>query len=304
MKQAYPHISLVRLCRLLGVSRQAFYQYFRVQEQQQFDHELVLQKIRSIRQEHPRMGTRKLYFLLQPFFRKHHIKMGRDALFNLLAQHKLLVKKRQRYTTTFSKHWLRKWPNLIKEHHVDTINKLWVSDITYWKVGNTTYFISLITDVHSRKIIGYNIDLNLKTSNVLNALKMALSFIGNKKPKHLIHHSDRGVQYCSADYVGLLLQHNIKISMTENGEPTDNAIAERVNGILKGEYLNHYKPANLSQARRILAGCIHTYNDVRPHLSIGNNTPNSAYKCKNRKFERLWKNYYKNKTVNLYQDKY
>lgn len=175
------------------------------------------------------------------------------------------------------------------------------SDITYWKVGNFNYYISLITDVHSRKIIGYSIDKTLKTHSTLNALKMALSFI-KKLPEHLIHHSDRGVQYCSAEYVGLLLKNNIKISMTESGEPTDNAIAERVNGILKDEYLYQYKPANLNQAKDVLAKSIFKYNDARPHLSLGNNTPNMVFMHKIKKFDRLWKNYFKNKTVNLTQD--
>ena len=302
MKLAYPQYSLSGFCRLFGISRQAFYQHFRVLESAHFQKEILIQQIRCIRQDHPRLGGRKLLLLLQPFLKKHHINIGRDSLFNLLADHKMLVKRRTRQTqTTFSKHWMRKWPNLIKNYEVDTINALWVSDITYWKVNSTNYYISLITDVRSRKIIGYSIDLSLKLASTLDALQMALCY-RNQVAKNLIHHSDRGSQYCATEYVSLLHEHNIKISMTESSEPTDNAIAERVNGILKDEYLQQYLPASLKSAKAVLAVSVHNYNQLRPHLSIENNTPNRVFKSKSRKFTRLWKASYKKQNVNQFQD--
>lgn len=298
MKLAYPQFSLNGFCRLFGVSRQSFYQYFKAEENKSFQHEMIIQQVHLIREDHPRMGARKLLVMMQPFLLENQISMGRDHFFDLMAQHKLLVKRRTRQTqTTFSKHWLRKWPNLIKNFEVDTINHLWVSDITYWKINNKNYYISLITDVRSRKIIGYNIDSSLKAQSTLEALNMAVCY----KPSlntHIIHHSDRGSQYCSAEYVAKLLENNIKISMTESGEPTENAYAERVNGILKQEYLYRYQPKNLSQAKAILAHSVQIYNQKRPHLSIENQTPNYTFKTNNRKFKRLWKSYQKPYLVN------
>jgi putative transposase len=298
MKLTYPQFSLNGFCRLFGVSRQSFYQHFRTEEHKCFQHEMIIQQVKLIRQDHPRIGARKLLVMLQPFFIENHISIGRDSFFELLNQHKMLVKRRARQVqTTFSKHWLRKWPNLIKNFEADTINHLWVSDITYWKVNNKNYYISLITDVRSRKIIGYSIDNTLKAQSTLEALNMALCF----KPSpnaHIIHHSDRGSQYCSAEYVAKLLDNHIKISMTESGEPTDNAYAERVNGILKEEYLYRYLPKNISQAKAILAQSIQLYNHKRPHLSIENLTPNHAFKSNSRKFKRLWKSYQKPYLVN------
>jgi putative transposase len=298
MKLTYPQFSLNGFCRLFGVSRQSFYQHFRIEENKSFQHEMIIQQVKIIRQDHPRIGARKLLVLMQSFFSENQISIGRDSFFELLAQHKMLVKRRARQVqTTFSKHWLRKWPNLIKNFEADTINHLWVSDITYWKVYNNNYYISLITDVRSRKIIGYSIDNTLKAQSTLEALNMAICF----KPTlstHIIHHSDRGSQYCSAEYVAKLLDNNIKISMTESSEPTDNAYAERVNGILKEEYLYQYSPKSLSQAKAILAHSIQLYNQKIPHLSIENQTPNYAFKSNSRKFKRLWKSYHKSSLVN------
>jgi transposase InsO family protein len=294
----YPQFSLSGFCRLFGVTRQSFYQHFKAGELKEYSHEMILHQVSIIREEHPRIGARKLLVIMQPFFMENQITIGRDAFFDLLAQNKMLVKRRARQVqTTFSKHWLRKWPNLIKNFEVDTINHLWVSDITYWKVNNKNYYISLITDVRSRKIIGYSLDNNLKAQSTLEALNMAICY-KPQNAQHIIHHSDRGSQYCSSEYVAKLLENNIKISMTESGEPTDNAYAERVNGILKEEYLYQYHPKNISQAKAVLAHTIQLYNQKRPHLSIENQTPNMAFKSNSRKFTRLWKSYAKTNCVN------
>jgi transposase InsO family protein len=272
---------------------------------------LIIKEVKQIRQKHKRMGTRKLYELLEPFMLEHSIKIGRDGLFDLLAANQMLVKKRKRrIQTTFSSHWLRKYPNLIKEFIPKGIEQLWVSDITYWKIKTGEHlYISLITDAYSRKIIGYNVACTMEAVESINALQMALSSLGDARPLQLTHHSDRGIQYCSAKYVKLLQDYGIKISMTENGDPRENAIAERVNGILKEEYLDHYDIDNLNDAKKQLQKAIQLYNSERPHLSISNSTPNKAHNQKSQNPKRLWKNYYKkinnftqNYPVNLFQD--
>jgi transposase InsO family protein len=230
--------------------------------------------------------------------------MGRDALFTLLAINGLLVKRhRRRCITTWSKHWLRKWPNLIKELKLTGINQLWVSDITYWKVAGKHLYISLITDAYSHKIVGYHLAETLESIETIKAMKMALKQLPSTLTQSLIHHSDRGVQYCCDEYVKLLQDNNIRISMTENGDPLENAIAERVNGILKNEYLYHHQLNNKDQAGKQLDISVKLYNEQRPHFSIGLLTPELVH-SKNLSTEKLWKNYYDKNTkiVNPLQD--
>lgn len=265
-----------------------------------------------MRQKHKRMGTRKLYELLEPFMLSHSIKMGRDALFDLLAANAMLVRKRKRrIQTTYSSHWLRKYPNLVRDFIPKNINQLWVSDITYWKINSNTHlYISLITDAYSRKIVGYNVAETMEAVQCIQALQMALASLGGDAvPLQLTHHSDRGLQYCSAKYVKLLQDKGIKISMTENGDPLENAIAERVNGIIKEEYLEYCKPTSIKEAKSHLANAIKLYNNERPHMSIENLTPNQLHNNPNQIKKRLWKNYYKklnnfkqNYPVNILQD--
>ena len=304
MKDSYTRISLVRICRLFGVTRQAYYQHFWQQEVTSIEESLVLSKVASIRADHRVMGGRKLYEKLYPFFLEHQIKMGRDALFDLLAANGLLVKKkRRRFITTFSNHWLRKWPNLIREMKTTGINQLWVSDITYFKVAGEYVYISLITDAYSHKVVGFHLAETLESIETLKALQMALQQLPQNLAETLIHHSDRGVQYCSETYVKLLQDNSIKISMTENGDPLENAVAERINGILKGEYLKHYSITTIQQAKDELQRAVRLYNEDRPHFSIGLLTPELVH-SKNLITEKLWKNYYqRNRTiVNPFQD--
>lgn len=292
------------MCRLLGLTRQAYYQHSWQQEANTIEQSLVLEQICTIRKDHRVMGGRKLYEKLHPFLMEHQIKMGRDALFNLLAENKLLVKKRRRqFLTTFSHHWLRKWPNLIREMEINRVNQLWVSDITYWKIGERYTYISLITDAYSHKIVGYHLAQTLESIETIKALHMAMAGLPSQLSETLIHHSDRGVQYCSENYVKLLQDKGIAISMTENGDPLENAIAERMNGILKTEYLKHYEPTNIQDARDQLKLAVELYNQDRPHLSIGLLTPNAVH-AKRLTVEKLWKNYYvKNaRIVNPIQD--
>ena len=240
------------------------------------------------------MGGRKLYELLEPFTLEHQLKIGRDALFNLLAANQLLVRSRKRRVhTTNSFHWLRKYPNLIRELELTGSNQLWVSDITYWKTQSGYLYISLITDAYSHKIMGYQVAESLEAIETLKALDMALE---NWEPSstRLIHHSDRGIQYCSSSYTSRLKNNGIQISMTENGDPLENALAERVNGIIKNEYLECYEVKDIEEAKELLAQVVRLYNTERPHMSIGNKFPQDIHNT-NQKTNKLWKNYYEKK---------
>jgi transposase InsO family protein len=306
MKINFPRIGLARLCGWFGITRQAYYQNNWEGVSTTLEEELVMQQVKSIRKNHRRIGTRKLYEMIQPFMLDHHIKMGRDALFDLLSANHLLVRKRKRrIQTTNSYHWLRKYPNLIREFIPTAINQLWVSDITYWKLNKNHVYISFITDAYSHKIVGYQVAETMEAIESIHALQMALSALGAESHLQLTHHSDRGLQYCSHAYVKLLQDYSIKISMTENGDPLENAIAERVNGIIKDEYLENYDIENIKQAKGLLEAVVNLYNSERPHMSIGNLTPNQIHhSVKPIKTEKLWKNYYRKQTtfVNQFQD--
>lgn len=302
MKDTHSAIGLARLCRLLGITRQAFYQHFWHVTDTSTEEELVLEEVYRVRTIHPAIGGRKLYYLLHPFLVDHQIKIGRDGLFDLLSAHKLLVRKRRRrINTTFSRHWLRKYPNLIKNWHPSKSNELWVSDITYLPMRNGFLYLSLITDSYSHRVMGYAVANNLEAINTTNALEMALATL-TEAPSCLIHHSDRGIQYCSSDYVALLNQHNIQISMSENGDPLENAVAERINGILKHEYIAHYQLVDLEHTQELIADIINRYNKLRPHESINMMTPDDAH-SKEGVIAKTWSRKRKfHNIVNLSQD--
>jgi len=286
------------------MTRQAYYQHSWRMMDYTIEAELVVKEVLNIRQFHKRMGGRKMFEKLQEFMLKHQVKMGRDAFFDLLSANNLLVKRRKRKAhTTNSFHWLRKYPNLIKEFTPTQSNQLWVSDITYLKTGLFFLYISLITDAYSHKIVGYQLAETLEAIESITALEMALKSLDNDpgQIQSLIHHSDRGVQYCSHDYVKLLKENDIQISMTENGDPLENPVAERVNGILKDEYLLPEKAQTKSEAIKILDRSVILYNTDRPHMSIANMTPEMVHTAQmDRKPKRLWKNYYKTQKQNVY----
>jgi putative transposase len=247
------------------------------------------------------MGGKKLHVLLADFMTEHQIKMGRDALFDLLADHYLLVRrKRRKVQTTDSGHWYKRYPNLIAQLHVDSVNQIWVSDITYLKIRQGFLYLSLITDVCSRKIVGYNLADNLESVNAENALKMAINrtIAEGGILQGLIHHSDQGFQYCSAGYTGLLQQHAIAISMSDRGQPLQNSIAERVNGILKQEYLEPLGLIDKHQVMDQVPQIIETYNNQRPHMSCGMLTPSKAHQIA-KPLNRQWKNKYRKKEVEI-----
>lgn len=300
MKEHKPRIGLCKICWLFGITRQAYYQHLYQAVDTSIEEELIVKEVKYIRQSHPRIGTRKLYIMLEKFMNEHQIKLGRDALFDLLAKYGLLIRRRRRMiNTTQSHHWLKKYPNLIKDLVPSRPNELYVSDITYWKIETGYVYIHLITDAYSHKIVGHHLSETLEAASSVKALQIALSAFGAKSHLNLIHHSDRGVQYCSARYVKLLQDHNIQISMTENGDPFENAIAERVNGILKEEYLSCYEVKNSIEATILLHQVIKLYNEERPHMSIGNLVPEKVHHKQLNKGDKKWKNYYqKNQLVN------
>jgi len=278
---------------LLGYSRQAYYQQKKQTEKESLQNGILINEVLKIRKTQKRLGCRKLIYKLEPFMAQHQIVIGRDAFFNLLSERNLLVRKRRRRKpiTTFSDHWMRKYPNLIEGFYPTAPNQLWVSDITYIVVGDGFAYLSLVTDAYSRKIAGFYLSKDLSAEGCIRALEMALD--NNPILGRLIHHSDRGSQYCCSDYVKILNDNFIKISMTQNGDPRENAIAERVNGILKDELLDK-SHLNYEEAIRNVSIAISIYNHQRPHGSIDYLTPIEAH-FRSGKLKRRWKNYYSKK---------
>ena len=223
--------------------------------------------------------------------------IGRDKLFSILRDSGLLVKRSHtRVVTTYSRHWMKKWSNLIKDIDPSHPDEIWVSDITYIEViqrGRKIFmYLSLITDAYTHEIVGYALHDTLDTEGPLRALSMALMSRPKDALRGLIHHSDRGCQYCCQEYVRKLQEHGILISMTDKGDPYENAVAERVNGILKTEWLYHTKLTSPDIARRTIDHIVYLYNNVRPHESVGNMTP-AAARVASTPPKKLWKNYWR-----------
>ena len=230
----------------------------------------------SYRRQMPRLGTRKLYYLIKPALKARGIKLGRDGLFDYLRAQRLLVRPNKRYTkTTDSKHWLKKYPNLLAEEPICRPEQVMVSDITYVESDEGVHYLSLVTDAFSRKILGHTLSRDLKASHPVKALKQALS--SRQGRRRLIHHSDRGVQYCSAEYQAVLHANDILPSMTDGYDCYQNALAERVNGILKQEFLG-VRCRTFEQLERLINESIEIYNQCRPHWSLGLQTPESVHK--------------------------
>jgi transposase InsO family protein len=282
---------------LLGYSTQAFYKFHRTKEKKYLGHDLLLHQVAQVRVNQKKIRARKLFGMLQPFMREHNLNLGRDAFFDLLRDNGLLVRKRRRKKpiTTFSNHPFKKYPNLIKDFVPTAPNQLWVSDITYIHLKDDFAYLSLITDAYSRKIVGFCLYHNLSAKGTIKALQMALKSIPNrtKLDNRLVHHSDRGLQYGCNDYIEILNDNHISISMTQTGDPLENAIAERVNGIIKNELLEEVHN-NFNIALNNIAIAISTYNHLRPHGSIEMLTPVIAHQL-SRPLKRTWKNYYKRK---------
>ena len=283
----YPRFGLRYTCGLFGKTRQGWHQWRERKEDQSLSDIIILKLVKEIRLNLPRIGTRKLLHLLGDQLREHHIKTGRDRLYDLLGHHGLLLRYRRRkpYTTN-SNHPYRKYPNLIRELLLTQSGQLWVSDITYLRMAEGFCYLSIVTDAYSRKIIGWQVYPTLAAVGAIEALTMAIRESGSCKTR--IHHSDRGIQYCCEDYVAMLEHCNIQISMTEKGDPYENAIAERVNGILKGEFFLEKTLVTLEHARQEVVKAVSAYNHQRPHASCDYLTPALAHE-QNGILRKRWK---------------
>ncbi|WP_289084108.1 IS3 family transposase, partial [uncultured Spongiibacter sp.] len=263
-------------CRLHGISRQAVYQRLSRHRQRQQELEPVREWVLDLRRKMPRLGTRKLYFLLKPRLDEKSIKLGRDGLFAYLREHRLLITPKRSYIkTTHSKHWMRKHPNLFKAMTMTRPEQAYVSDITYVESDEGVHYLSLVTDAYSRKVVGHQLSRDMSAEQVVKALKHAGGSRLSYRP--LIHHSDRGLQYCSAIYQDELRQQAITPSMTDGYDCYQNALAERINGILKQEFLVS-RCRSFEELKRVIAESVEIYNTLRPHLSLGLKTPEEVHK--------------------------
>ena len=273
---------------MVGISRQRYYRSFWITESKRAKADQVIQLVNSLRVMMPRLGTRKLYHMLEPSLQSLHV--GRDKLFRILKANDMLIKPKRNYRiTTDSHHRFRKHKNLIEDMLLEHPEQVWVSDITYIGGRDRNCYLSLVTDAYSKKIMGYDVSNSLAAQGALSALNMAIKQRMYKES--LIHHSDRGLQYCSMDYQKILKKKNISPSMTESYDPYANAIAERVNGILKQEFLLEDYHVNIQTMKLLVEDAITIYNTKRPHWSCYMKTPEQMHK-QNRVKIRTYKNKY------------
>lgn len=274
--------TVISLCKLFGVTKQAFYKYVDHSMDRYIREHFVLEFVKRVRAKDPGIGGEKLWLMYRNEFGTSLACVGRDCFCDILSKYKLTVRKRLRAPrTTDSSHDLPRYPDLTRTLLVDHPNQLWVSDITYipiWLPDGSYVFcyLSLVTDAYTKEIIGYCVGDTLGSCYTVEALEMAIGHISSVELKGLIHHSDRGVQYASADYITILRQNDILPSMTEDGNPKDNAIAERVNGIIKNELLQGIRFSSMEEVRQTLVTAVHFYNHERPHMSLDMLTPAQA----------------------------
>jgi putative transposase len=267
---------------LFGISRQSVYQAQNRAAGRKAALAAVKPLVLAIRMRMPRLGTRKLYYLLKDELSAAGIKIGRDGLFDYLRAEQLLVRRKKNYTrTTNSKHWLKKHPNLLAKMSPARAEEVFVSDITYVKSGERTHYLSLVTDAYSRRIMGYHLADDLAAESCVQALKMAIS--ERRSQKALIHHSDRGLQYASSVYQQVLRRHRIRASMTDGYDCYQNALAERINGILKQEFLSEICQTG-KELEKLIEESVAIYNNERPHLSLQMKTPSFMHEkaCESR----------------------
>ena len=280
---------------MFGLNRQVYYRNTKRNKASRKKAEQVIELVENIRIKMPKLGGRKLYFLLSEPLKE--LKIGRDKFFNILrANHLLIIPKRSYHVTTNSHHRFRKHKNLVSDYQVTQPNQVWVADITYIGNRKKPSYLSLITDAYSKKIVGHHVAENLTTEGSLLALKKAIK---KQKPilKSLIHHSDRGLQYCSDEYQKILEKNNINCSMTQNSDPYENAVAERINGILKQEFDIDKFDVETKIKRKIVDESIKIYNELRPHFSNHYLTPNQMHKQEKLKI-KTYKN--KNQSKNVF----
>jgi transposase InsO family protein len=285
--QLYSHYSVGYYCKLFGKSRQAFYGQNNNDNDKGLQHVLALKLVAEVRKDLPRCGTDKLHYMLKQRFNEHRIKLGRDGLYDLLGRYGLLIRHRNRrpYTTN-SQHHYKKYPNLIRAKTMTHAGQLWVSDITYIRQHSCFSYLSIITDAYSHKIVGYKLHPTLHSEGAVDALVMAAA--DTKKTDAIIHHSDRGIQYCCSEYVRMAEHFGIQLSMTEKGDPYENAIAERVNGILKHEHGLKENFGSYNQAKAAVDDAVKKYNELRIHDSCNRLTPVMAHEQKGI-LKKYWK---------------
>lgn len=276
MRVLHPDRGMAYLCQLLGFSRQAYYQGQQSKNNRLAFSQVVAELVSEVREQigNQNLGARKLLPLINEQLGKQGLHIGRDQLFDIMDNYGLKVRRRMRRKprTTDNTHGFKRYPNLIKNLDLGQPEQLWVSDITYIKVKDKFMYLSLITDAYSRKIMGYRLHEDLSMEGSVRALMMALSNRQYTKRK-LIHHSDQGVQYCAHKYVHMLKTQGIAISMAAKGSPHENALAERINGILKQEYGLGKVIDREDQARQKVDAAIASYNCKRPHQSLQGQTP-------------------------------
>ena len=286
------------LCGLLGVSKQAYYKRDENAElAKAAQEEFALQYIREVRAKDPGIGGMKLWHMYRREFGAMH-PMGRDRFEVLLDRWGLKVRRRVRAPrTTDSSHGLPTYPNLVRDFIPTAPDRLWVSDITYITVwlSETVYvfcYLSLVMDAYTEEIVGWSVGETLDATYPIEALRTALKRIEGiaKENVNLIHHSDRGCQYASGEYVRLLAANGIRVSMTESGDPKENAQAERVNGTMKNELLKGRRFRSVAEVRAAVSDAVAFYNNERPHMSIGMMTPAEA-SCLSGELEKKWKSY-------------
>lgn len=267
---------------MFGISKQAFYKRKKTQQIKAAKNQIVLKEVAAIRKKLTQTGTRKLHVHLRPALQLHQIKMGRDALFDLLRFNQLLIRRTKRFhITTDSHHFFYTSPNLVKDLEITHAEQVFVNDITYIKTDSGHAYLSLVTDAYSKKIMGWSLDDNMKVSMVKEALKMAHD---NRTYNHsnVIHHSDRGMQYCCPDYTDFAGNLNFVMSTTQNSDPYENAIAERINGILKYEFGLRKVLPSVEVARKIMKQAVELYNTERLHWSLDLKTPQYVHRQYNK----------------------
>lgn len=289
LRSMYPAESMETLCALFGRTRQAFYKWRPSDFSQSAMEEIIIAEVQQIRQTAPGIGSSTLYPLLLNIF-GHENMLGRDRFYALMKERGLQLKKRRSYRTTNSYHRYHKWKNIAKDMVLTRPNELWVSDITYIKLVDGVVYLHLITDAFSRKIVGWKLASSLEARHTLDAFDMAAKEAAHEGVdfSHLTHHSDRGVQYCCNLYVDRLLSLGVSISMTEDYKPTDNAKAERVNGIIKQLFLDNQIFSELSEVYYALSRGIPFYNDVRPHSSISHEPPSRIHSGEVQNPRQMW----------------
>ncbi len=259
-----------------NLNRDAYYKYKHRADKRKEAEQKIINIVKKRRKSLPREGVRKLKISLNEEFTNANLKIGRDSLFNVLRKHKMLtLRKKYRMRTTNSHHRFYKYGNIIKNIEINRPNQVWASDITYIRTVKGFCYLALITDMYSRKIVGYDLSDSLELKGCVRALNKAI--YQAKNIKGLIHHSDRGIQYCSNVYTQILKRKKIDISMTEENHCYENAMAERVNGILKDEFYLDQTFANVAHAKRAAKNVINLYNEIRLHLSLDYKTPNMVY---------------------------